>query len=156
MEGPWQPFICRAETDSYAGPAHDHLANLFDITGRVLLCLRGGDFFVRPEPVADFHGCLPPHADLLPEQFLPCHLTLSSAWEQTGRIVGLASEPSGLPLGVQTEIDIQFERVAGENLQGRRYLQASRKPACGPLQPQPRRCHAPPPLAAVSPAVSLH
>jgi 3-oxoacyl-[acyl-carrier protein] reductase len=60
--------------------------------------LRSGEFFVRPEPVADLHGVPPPQADLLPEQFLPCHLTLSSAWEQTGRIVGLTSGgPQGFP-----------------------------------------------------------
>src|SRR2546422_9741556 len=111
MEVPCQPFTCRAETHLYASPAPHHLANLFDITGRALLGLSSGDFFVRPEPVADFHGCLPPHADLLPEKFLPCHLTLFSALEQTGRIVGLAGEPSGLALGIQTQIDIQFESV---------------------------------------------
>ena len=82
------------------------LANLFDITGRVLLGLSSVDFFVWPEPVADFHGCLPPHADLLPEQLLPCHLTLSSALEQAGRIVGIAGDPSRLPFSIQTEIDI--------------------------------------------------
>src|SRR5947208_13581218 len=51
MEVACQPFICRAETDSYASPAPHHLANLFDITGRALLGLSSGDFFVRPEPV---------------------------------------------------------------------------------------------------------